>query len=348
MRSFQRPSTFDPVPGAIVTMLARLDRAAGSEARHQDQVPELLTTLARSARVESVTASSAIEGVVVDDERREGLLEGTIRRYRNRSEAEYAGYRSALDYLYRGDPGELSIGLVLHVHRLLMSPAGAGGGAFKRDDNVVVAYDEEGRRHTRFTPTSAAETPYFMSELVERTDDALRRGAVHPLLVVSAFALDLLCIHPFADGNGRAARLLTNHLLERAGYGVVRYVSLEQLVYDAKDGYYAALGASTERWFDDGGHELWPWAAYLLARLGEAYDRFEARMAAGVSGGTKQERVRDYVLSTGPAEFRIGDIRRALPGVSDNTIRLVLAELKAEQLVANDGTGRSARWHRLP
>ncbi len=346
MRSFQHARTFDPVPGALVTMLSRIDRGAGAEGRHTDQVPQLLVALAQAARIESVTASSAIEGVVVDDRRRDGLLQGTTRTFRNRSEAEYAGYRAALDYLHLDEPGELSVGLILHLHRLLFSATDGRGGAFKRDDNLVVGYDEHGRRTTRFTPTAANETPHFVSELVERTNDALRLGAVHPLLVVSAASLDLLCIHPFADGNGRVTRLVTNHLLTLTSYGVVRYVSLEQLIYDTKDDYYRALAASTSGWFDDGHHQLWPWATYLLERLAQAYDRFEARVSAGQASGTKQDRVRDFVLLRGPTEFRIADIRLALPGISDNTIRLVLTELKAAGQVANDGTGRSATWRR--
>jgi predicted transcriptional regulator of viral defense system len=70
-------------------------------------------------------------------------------------------------------------------------------------------------------------------------------------------------------------------------------------------------------------------------------------MAAGGTSGTKQNRVRQQVLDHGPATFRIADVRRVLPEISDNTIRLVLAELKREGLIANDGTGRSAAWRRL-
>jgi hypothetical protein len=36
-----------------------------------------------------------------------------------------------------------------------------------------------------------------------------------------------------------------------------------------------------------------------------------------------------------------------VPGVSDNTIRIVLAELKGNGRIANDGPGRSAVWRRL-
>jgi Fic family protein len=166
-------------------------------------------------------------------------------------------------------------------------------------------------------------------------------------LVIAAFVLDILCIHPFADGNGRVARLVTTHLLQRTGYRVGRYVSVEQLIFETKHDYYGALAASTQGWFDDGNHSAWPWIGYLLGRLDTAYERFAARVAAGTSGGTKQDRVRDFLLLRSPTPFTIADIRRNLPGVSDNTIRLVLAQLKNDRLIANDGTGRRACWHRV-
>lgn len=346
MRSFQRDSTLAPVPGDVVTVLRRVDLAAGAEARYADQLPQLLDALRQQARIESITASSAIEGVHVDEARVPRLVSGSADRFRNRSEAELAGYTAALDHLNAEDPGELTVGLVLHVHRLLFSHCEGQGGAFKTEDDLVVDRLPDGTRTVRFEPVGWRETPHFVEELVIRTSAALRDGTHHPLLVTAAFALDFLCIHPFGDGNGRVARLLSAHLLQQSGYGVGRYVSIEQLIYEAKDGYYDNLAQSTLGWFDDGAHDVWPWTRYLLGRLDEAYIRFGARVAADTSGGTKQDRVRDFVLLHASVSFTIGDIRRALPGVSDNTIRLVLAELKRDGQITNDGTGRSATWQR--
>lgn len=346
MRSFQHPHTLAPVPGDVVTLLRRVDLAAGGEARFADQLPQLLDALREQARIESITASSAIEGVLVDESRVPRLVSGKAERFRDRSEAEFAGYTAALDHLNDEGPGELSVGLVLHLHRLLFSHTAGGGGAFKLEDNLVIDRSDDGTRTVRFKPVSRRDTPHFVEELVIRTSGELAAGRHHPLIVIAATALDLLCIHPFTDGNGRVARLLTAYLLQRTGYGVGRYVSIEQLIYDAKDGYYDTLARSTEGWFDDGSHDVWPWVRYLLERLDEAYARFGERIAAGTSGGTKQDRVRDYVLLRAPATFTIGDIRRAIPGISDNTIRLVLAEQKRAGRIANDGTGRSATWRR--
>lgn len=346
MRSFEHPQTFDPVPGSIVGLLRLIDQGAGGEARHADQLPQLLASLRIQARIESVTASSAIEGVTVDNARVSKLASGTESRFRNRSEEEFAGYTEALDYLNATSAEPLSVGLVCHLHRLLYSHTDGRGGSFKLDDNVVTESHPDGTRSIRFTPVSVRETPFYMDELIVRTEAALAAGAHHPLLVAAAFTLDFLCIHPFADGNGRIARLLTTYLIQRAGYGVGRYISLEQLIFDARDEYYKSLLDSTLGWFDDGRHSLWPWVEFLLGQLAESYRLFELRIGDGKSGMTKQDRVRMYVLEHAQTQFSMADLRRALPGVGDNTLRLVLKALRDEGRIHNEGVGRNATWRR--
>lgn len=81
--------------------------------------------------------------------------------------------------------------------------------------------------------------------------------------------------------------------------------------------------------------------------LSDSYDRFEDLLAARDGTGlSKQDRVRRYLLEQAPSSFAIAEVRRALPGISDETIRLVLAELKATGQVASTGRGRGARWKR--
>jgi hypothetical protein len=59
---------------------------------------------------------------------------------------------------------------------------------------------------------------------------------------------------------------------------------------------------------------------------------------------SQQERVRDYVLHHAPRTFQIADIRAALPGVSDQTIRLALPAVKDAGEVEADSVGRDATW----
>jgi Fic family protein len=327
--------------------LRDIDRGQGSEGLYRNQVPDLLTELANRARVASITASSALEGVVVKNHSRAAaIIANKPIELRTRGEQELAGYRAALDYLFAEDWRPLNVGLLLHLHRLLFAETKAPGGTFKESDNLVVDRSPDGVQTVRFKPVPAARTEYYAADLIDRYADSIKANQHHPVLLVGLFVLDLLIIHPFDDGNGRVARALTNALLAEVGYGVGRYVSLEQLIAESADDYYQALLDSTHDW-NDHANDPWPWLQYFSQLLARGYGRFAEGVAADRSGSTKAERVREHVLRHSAPVFAISDVRVALPGISDPTIRLVLNELKDEGLLKPQGTGRSAVWLRV-
>lgn len=338
--------TFSGQPRELGAILAGVDTGKGRERLFEDQLPELLGQLADHARIASITASNAIEGVVVDSKRAELIAEGS-RRYRNRNEREFAGYRDATDMLMRLDSYEpLSIPFVLHLHRLLFNHTDGRGGHLKTDQNLIVSY-EGGRREVVFTPPPPEETEFLLDELLVRYEAAKREGRTHPLVLIGALILDFLAVHPVADGNGRLARLLTMHELLAQDYSVARYVSIEQRIFESKNGYYASLYESQRDWHE-GKHDVWPWISYLSRTLAGAYEDFEQRIAAaGKRTGNKQDRVRSYILEQAPAVFRRRDIERAHPGISLATIRLVLNDLRDAGRIKPEGSGPGARWHKL-
>ncbi len=351
MRSFvDLDRTLSGQPASLGAVLAWVDTARGREQLWVAPLPELLAGLGEETRIASITASSAIEGVVVDAARAERIMsarDGTARRLRNRSERELAGYRDAFDELMRLERLDepVSVPWLTHVHRHLFGHVDGGGGRLKTDPNLIVSF-EHGHREVVFEPPPPAETPFLLAELCTRYEDARAARSAHPVVLIAAFVLDLLAIHPFADGNGRVARLVTAYLLLQASYGVPRYVSIEQRMLETKSTYYDVLEVSQRGWHD-GVHEIWPWVAYLAGVLADSYDRFERLVAErGGTGVSKQERVRRYVLAQPRGTFAIAEVRRALPGISDETIRLVLGELRDAGHIVSTGRGRGARWER--
>jgi Fic family protein len=265
---------------------------------------------------------------------------------RNRSEEEVLGYANALTYLFEQATGERwpTVGLIQHLHRLLYEPTGAvGTGIFKTADNEVIERTETGGV-LRFRPVSARETPAAIKDLADSYQATVRGGGCDVLIAAGAFVLDFLVIHPFADGNGRLSRLLTNYVLDREGYDVGRYVSLERLTKAVEARYYDALLASTHGWHDKE-HEAWPWIRFFLEILEAAYERFASRAEEERGHGLKSERVRAYVLDQAPAEFSLAEVAQHL-GVSQQTVRGVLKSLRDEGIVRS-GQGRGARWRRL-
>ncbi len=128
--------------------------------------------------------------------------------------------------------------VVEQLHRDLYQYTTVPAGRWKTTENAIEEELPDGTKRVRFRTVAAADTPAAMDELHAAFVDTRDAGEHHPLLLIGCYVFDFLAIHPFRDGNGRMARLLTLLLLYQSGYGVGRYVSLERLVNDAKEGYY--------------------------------------------------------------------------------------------------------------
>jgi Fic family protein len=184
-----------------------------------------------------------------------------------------------------------------------------------------------------------------MRELCTRFNRLWDRRRISPLLVIPAFILDFLCIHPFADGNGRVSRLLTVLLLHQAGYDVSRYISLERLIEQSKETYYEALYMSSENWHETQ-HRLRPWWEYSLGVLIAAYGEFERRVGMITKTRGAKTALVEEAIDKLPSNFGIRDLERACPTVSRDMIRVVLNRLRKEGKLRCKGTGRGALWEK--
>ena len=173
--------------------------------------------------------------------------------------------------------------------------------------------------------------------------DGLKEQWAHPLLLLAAFNLDFLCIHPFRDGNGRVARLLLLLQSYQLGYEVGRYISLERIIEQNKQRYYEPLEESSRHWHKQK-HDPWPYIGYILYIFQTAYREFEDRVGdVPPQRGMKTQVVIDAVRGQA-GSFRIADIAHACPGVSLDTVRAVFKKLKNDGKIKCLGRGRNARW----
>jgi Fic family protein len=309
--------------------------------------PAQLEAVRRVSVVNSIESSNAIEDIVVSRNRIETLADH-FAEPTDRPESEIAGYAHVLELLHRSaNEIEFEPRHVLQLHgylgRYTQDPS---AGHWKRLDNTVMEVLPDGTRRVRFQPVAADLTPQAMDDLHNALARAEESGEYHWLLLVAAYLLDFLTIHPFRDGNGRMSRLITIWLLYRGGYGVVRYVSLERLIDQSRDSYFRALSASTAGWHE-GEHDLGPWVDYFVGIVHLAHVELD-RLTDGLgTRGRKQRAVRRSVDEFVGDRFSLEDLRQANPGVSDPTLRQVLRELQAEGSIALEGRGRGAKWRRV-
>ncbi|MCE2983154.1 MAG: Fic family protein [Parachlamydia sp.] len=319
----------------------------GKQKLYFKQSPEILKGLQQAAMIESSESSNRLEGITAPYARIANLVVQNTSPL-NRSEQEIAGYRDVLNLIHQSSTQmPFSINVILQFHTWLYRYHPHPGGQWKKTDNQITETYPDGTQRIRFSPSSAFETPLAMEKLVSHYQASIEKDKIEPLIAIPAAILDFLCIHPFRDGNGRSARLLTLLLLYHFDYQVGRYISLERIFEESKDSYYETLEKSSKDWHE-GRHDIMPWMTYFWGVLLKAYKEFEARVGILNAGkGSKGGHVRTTIVNL-PGPFSISDIEKACPTISRDTIRLVIRQLRDEALILSKGKGRGALWYKKP
>ena len=346
MRVFDYLETPASLLSADITgLLLEIRECRGRQSLWNTAKPEVLQSLLDVARVESVGASNRIEGIATTQPRLKGIVLRETEPH-GRDEQEIAGYRDVLSLIHeQHDYIDVTANTILQLHRDLMKHTSFSyGGRWKDADNAIVGFGPNGERVTRFIPVSAVATPDAMNRLCGALREGLARGDGDSLLTACRFVFDFLCVHPFNDGNGRMSRLLTVLLMERLGYQVCAYVSIERLIEDNKTLYYEALAASSADW-NDGRNDEAPFVRFMLGVILSAYRNFADRVDAVVAGGsrTKAQRVEDVL------DRRLGKVTKAMiheecPDISMTTIERALAQLLAQGRIRKVGSGRATGY----
>jgi Fic family protein len=232
--------------------------------------------------VKSVNASSRIEG--------EGMKASdvpmvfhAITRSTGQSTAELkdralAEKDIALGYFWalsqKRDP-IISFDFILELHkRMFLSTKGEEIAGKIKIQPVIIADDE--RIHFDVTTLPPEKAERFLRVLCERFtsrfQEAERYGRNSKLILIAEFIVDFLAIHPFEDGNGRTARLLSTYLIERAGYHFARFYSLDQVILDSRNDYFKALFAAQSKWYQKD-EDLVPWIIYYVNAIFKQWER---------------------------------------------------------------------------
>ena len=335
----------------MLRAIAELDEFKGRWQALGQLAPERLLVLRRVATIESVGSSTRIEGAKLSDTEVDRLLSGlTTTSFRSRDEEEVAGYAEAMELVFESYADiSLTENHIKQLHGTLLKHASKDQrhrGGYKTLPNQVEAFDPDGRSlGVVFATAAPFDTPRLMQELVAWTRRALDKKEYHPLLVIGVFVVRFLAVHPFQDGNGRLARILTTLLLLRAGYTYVPYSSLERVIEENKDQYYLAL-RHAQSTLDTDESRLGEWVSFLLRSLVAQKSALERRI--------ERERL---MAPLPPLSEKLLQIAREhgrlttasgtkITGANRNTVKLHLRQLvEGGHLVAN-GRGKGT-WYSL-
>lgn len=345
MRKYDYSFLKDSIPGNIVGLTNVISDLKMKGEFRKLQYGDTFENLRKKAIIESVKGSNAIEGIVTTDSRIRDIVNGSAPV--THDEQEISGYKDALNLIH-SEYANLDINeeTICLFHRMIEQSTNSDtAGIYKKNDNFIMEYTTDGLRRVRFKPVKANETQLSMEQMILAFYAARQDSTIPPLLLIPCFVVDFLCIHPFADGNGRVSRLLTVLLLYSFGYDIVRYISFEGQVNKYKESYYEALEQASVNWHE-GTNDYIPFIINFLQIIYKCFKDLDERfMEISIKKAKKSERVESILLSA-IVPISKQDISEKVPDISINTIELVLNKMLKEKKIKKIGTYKDARYVR--
>ena len=203
--------------------------------------PATKNRLRKNSKKKSSYASNKIEGNPLTEKQANEAIDSDPHKHFFKPEQEVRNYFLALNLLEE----KLKKKEIFSKEMILEVQAMVEKGASKEKIGLrgpmppgvlFAVYDSE-TGVPEYIPPEYIDIPVLLEELVEyvnTTDD-------HPLIIAAVVHYQLVTIHPFEDGNGRTARLMSGYILDYYGYGFNGIGSLEEYFAYDPDEYYASL-----------------------------------------------------------------------------------------------------------
>ncbi|MDQ1710629.1 MAG: hypothetical protein QOE45_79 [Frankiaceae bacterium] len=233
-----RPFSFT-LPDALLEMLLRVDQQAAGRIATSDTVvnPATRDKYVMSSLVEEAITSSQLEGASTSRRVAKEMLR-TGRAPNDRSEQMIANNFRAMQFVREHAHEPLTPELVVEIQRIVTEGTlddadDAGRIQQPGDTRVRVWGDNDQVLHT---PPPAEELPERLRELCEFANGG-GAGFVHPVVRAVLVHFWLGYDHPFADGNGRTARILFYWSMLRQGYWLTEFISISTILRKAPSKY---------------------------------------------------------------------------------------------------------------
>ena len=255
--------TISPI---LAQKLVQIERLA-TELRYAAITPSVLAGLKETAQIHTVHYSTFIEGNRLTMAEVQTLLhDGQAPAGRERDEGEVRGYYVGLNQVaaWVNEAQDITEPRLKRLHALVMAEGRQTNKRtpYRAVQNVI---RNAGSGEITYLPPEAQDVPVLMTELVAWLNDEDTQTLPGPV-VAGLLHYQYVTIHPYLDGNGRTARLLTSWQMHRSGYDLGGIYSLEEHYAKNLAAYYAslALGPSHNYYFGRHEADLTPWLEYFV------------------------------------------------------------------------------------
>jgi len=236
--------------------------------------------------------STHIEGTALSLEQAKSILEGKKVQGVNRNdEKELLNYKKAMDFIskYLGKDDPISEGIVRELHKILVKGVrgeNADPGNYRKVQNYVV---NSRTREVIYTPPAPLDVPHLMREFTEWINKA---EEVSPILVAGIAQFQFVHIHPFIDGNGRTARLLSTLILYKTGYDFKKLFTISEYYDKDRPSYYQSIQTVRNNNMD-----MTTWLEYFVHGLHSQMREIQAKGEQLIKQDSQLQKIKKMVLN---------------------------------------------------
>lgn len=298
-----------------------------------------------------------LEGNPLSFEQAQEVMDGQEIIARDRDVQEVINYRNVLKHIDTlatqiTNPYELTLEIILNIHRLTVEklvPLQLGGQV--RTKQVVLRNSLTGQ--ISYTPPPAAEVPYLLEDLVNWVNSEESRE-MHPVIKAGIIHYELSRIHPFVEGNGRAARAVATLVMFLDGYDIRKLFSLEEYFDSDPLNYYTTLQTvSNQLVMDTRERDLTPWLEYFVEGVAIELNKVKERVQRISTDARVKDKLGEQVVLNERQmmimeflhrhkQMQNKDFRKIFPDYSDDTVLREIKFLKAKGLVKKSGGTKNA------
>lgn len=199
--------------------------------------------LRRQAILRMAHTSTSIEGNKLAQYEVGKVIAGKSVRASQKDITEVENYYKALGLIDQMSKlkHEITIPEILKLHKTVTQGLidEEKTGVFRPSDVYVLDDLGDGREMLRFKAPNARQVPILIDDLLKFLKES-KKSEVHPIIRAGILHLEFVSIHPFTDGNGRAARLLTQLLLYRDNWDFRKILALDSYYNQDRMSYYNA------------------------------------------------------------------------------------------------------------
>lgn len=310
--------------------------------------------LRRQAVLRMAHTSTSIEGNKLAQFEVGKVSEGKSIRAPQKDILEVENYLNALKLLDEMSrrKNDLTFDEILRMHKTVINGLVEVGKVGKLRPGDVYVLDDlgGGRQMLRFKGPDAKKVSRLLNDLLTWLRK-FRLEGTHPIIIAGIFHLEFVSIHPFTDGNGRVARLLTQLLLYRMGWDFRKIIVLEDYYNKNRLAYYNAEHREEEKNYVQG-REFTHWLEYFTTGfLVEARKALEQVQSIGFGRVSKKSeqifldrdeiQIMDFLTTNGRI---ISDDVTDILKITKRTAQLKLKSLIDKKLIKIQGKGPSTYY----